>query len=71
MQRKLRSKLCKNCQKIVLEHEREYKKKHPEIRTYRRKYYEEKQGGGKKFLKNIKGLFELKKRIDKIPDDEI
>ena len=76
MPRKIRDKLCKECQNIVLESEREYKKKHPEIKKYKKKHYlnQKKEGKIKTSRTNIaekEKLERIRNIIDKTPDEEI
>lgn len=77
MPRKIRYKLCKKCQKVVLEEERKYKEiNKKKITEYKKEHYKKQKKDGKiqTSRDNIinEGILEkLKKDINKIPNENI
>jgi len=71
MPRKIRNRLCKKCQKIVLDYEREYKKNNSvRIKKYKTEHYKKQKEEGKlpeskKTKRKWEGLERLKKSLNK------
>ena len=69
MPSKIRQKLCSKCRKIINEYEENYREKNREkIKKYKREHYLEKE---RKKSDKIKKVKELKKSLDKIPNEEV